>query len=71
MLMVRNSSGSSALSALIAFLSPEVTAKRLTESMIPMAADITNIDVPPLLMKGSGCPDTGKSPVTIAICTNA
>ena len=64
------SSGSAFISALISFLLPECAANRLTESMMPSAADITITDVPPFDMNGSGC-HTGKTPVTIAMWTRA
>ena len=29
------------------------------------------MEVPPLEIKGNGCPDTGKTPVTMHMCTRA
>ena len=65
---------SSSCSLRRAFSSPflrSCTAYLLTESIMPMAALITIIDVPPLLMKGSGCPETGMRPVTMNMCMSA
>lgn len=65
------SSGSSLSSAFICFLLPFMTANLLTDSIIPIAIDMTTTDVPPFEIRGNGCPLTGNNPVTMAIWTNA
>jgi len=44
---------------------------RLTLSITPKATLVTNIEVPPLEISGKGCPETGNTPVLMAMWNNA
>ena len=52
-------------------LSDTVRAVRDTLSIMPIAIDMMSIDVPPIEMNGSGCPDTGKKPTLMAMWNSA
>ena len=42
-------------------------AERLTLNITPNAKHVIQIDVPPFDMSGSGCPETGNTPVVMAM----
>ena len=50
---------------------PLRVAKRLTESITPRATEVTMTELPPLDISGSGWPETGAAPVTMAMCMRA
>ena len=66
-LAARMLSGSASFSLRTSFSALVCVAVRLTLSITPKAMLITSTDVPPLEINGSGCHDTGNTPVLIAM----
>ena len=54
-------------SLFISFATFVCTAERLTLNITPNAKHVIQIDVPPFDMSGSGCPETGNTPVVMAM----